>query len=128
MHKIFHEKITVLGIVFLLLELGLTFFLGWQKNILGILTLMLLIFTLERLLYSQYVITADGKLLINHGRFAKKRIISLNQVLRVERGNYLLGMGKYLVLVMNDGSELGLRPDREQEFLDYLKKKQQHDE
>lgn len=128
MNKVFHEKFSAEKVVLLVLQLLLLFFLGWQKNILAIPILLLVLVSLERLLHCTYTITSQGTLIIDKGRFGKYITLDLQDIHHVEYDHYLFNIGikfgSYVLLVLKDGKQLGIRPEREQEFITYLENKQ----
>lgn len=128
MNKVFHEKFSSEKVVLLVLQLLLLFFLGWQKNILAIPILLLVLVSLERLLHSTYTITGQGTLIIDKGRFGKCITLNLPDIHHVEYDHYLfhigIKFGSYVLLVLKDGKQIGIRPEREQEFITYLENKQ----
>lgn len=128
MNKVFHEKFSGEKVCLLLLQLALLFFLGWQKSILSVPILLLVIYSLERLLHCTYTITGTGYLLIDKGRFGKSIRLALQDIHHIEYNHYIFNIGikfgSYLVVVLKDGKEIGIRPEREQEFITYIEHKQ----
>ena len=73
MNRIFHARI-VWYQYFLLVVLGVNAFgFLWCKNIiLATLMMLFLIVVIEQIIHTVYTVTADGLLLLNHGRFIRK--------------------------------------------------------
>ena len=130
MNKVFHEKFSGEKVVVLLFQLLLLFFLGWQKNILAVPMLLLVLYSLERLLHCTYTVTGSGYLIIDKGRLGKTITIPLQDIHHIEYDHYIFNMGikfgSYLVVFLKDGKQIGIRPEREQEFIAYIENKQTH--
>ena len=110
MNRIFHARI-VWYQYFLLVVLGVNAFgFLWCKNIiLATLMMLFLIVVIEQIIHTVYTVTADGLLLLNHGRFIRKKTIPIAEITSIRKvhsmkfgsfsvTNYLLieyGKGKY---------------------------------
>lgn len=129
MNKVFHEKITLGKMVFLFLEMAIFTWFAWYKMPLPALCfLILVVYTLEMLLHSTYTITSDGRLVIYKGRFQKEKVYFLQDIDHIEDGHYSFNLGfrvgSYLLLVLKNGTEKGITPNKEKEFIDYIEYKQ----
>lgn len=129
MNKVFHEKITLGKMVFLFLEMAIFTWFAWYKMpLLALCFLILVVYTLEMLLHSTYTITSDGRLVIYKGRFQKGKVYFLQDIDHIEDGHYSFNLGfragSYLLLVLKNGTEKGITPNKEKEFIDYIEYKQ----
>lgn len=129
MNKIFHEKINAGKLCFLFIEIAIFAWFAWFKMAIpALLFLIAVVYTLEMLLHSTYTVTSDGKLIIYRGRFLKTTLLSLRDIDRIESNHFSfrvgLRLGSYLLIVMKNGKELGIRPEKEQEFIEYIEYKQ----
>lgn len=131
MNKIFHEKMNAGKLCFLFVEIAIFTWFAWFKMpVPALLFLVAVVYTLEMLLHSTYTVTGDGKLVIYKGRFLRITVISLSEVDRIESNHYSfnagLRLGSYLLIVLKSGKEVGIRPEKEQEFIEYIEYKQTH--
>lgn len=128
MNKIFHTKITG-SILFLLVgEIALFGFFLWNRlPIPSLLILMLAIMTMEYMLHSTYTVTSDGRLILYRGRFLRTHTFKLDEIDRLESNYYsfriFVRWGRYVLLVLKDGRQLGIRPDHESDFIHYIEYK-----
>ena len=75
MNRIFHARIVPGQYLFLLLVAVLAFWSLWEKNILLAAVCMLgLVFLIERLIHTTYILTTEGTLRIDRGRFSGHRV------------------------------------------------------
>lgn len=86
MNRIFHARIhfaMYMLVILLTMCVGWAF---WNKALLtGTAALLLLVITVERIIHTVYVLTADGRLVIDRGRFARRRTLWLADIKRVEK-------------------------------------------
>lgn len=113
------------------MEMAIFAFFAWCKNgLLALFFLIVVVYTLEMLLHSTYTVTSDGKLVIYKGRFIKSVVLSLTEIDHVENNHYSFNFGihtgSYVLIVMKNGKEIGVRPENEAEFISYLEYKQTH--
>jgi len=126
MNRTFQGRISPGMLFIFLLFLSITFYFGWNKNILAIPLLILVIFLIERILHTTFTITSSGLLIIHKGRFSKDKNIDINDIARIEKGTSLyskLGVNTYLNVVLKNGKEISIWPADEVSFLDWIKKK-----
>lgn len=129
MNKIYHEKINAGKLCFLFIEIAIFTWFAWFKMAIpAFLFLVAAVYTLEMLLHSTYTVTSDGRLVIYKGRFIKTVVFSLKDIDRIESNHFSfnagLRLGSYLLIVLKNGKELGIRPEKEQEFIEYIEYKQ----
>lgn len=125
MYRIFHEKVGGGMIFFLSLMILLTFFWGWQKNVLALFCLLVSILCIERVLHATYTVTAEGELIVHRGRFGGGFRLYLADIQRIEQHYaFHLGVkwGSYLLIVTRDGKERSVWPVKEQDFVEYIEK------
>ena len=86
MNRIFHARI-VWYQYFLLVVLGVNAFgFLWCKNIiLATLMMLFLIVVIEQIIHTVYTVTADGLLLLNHGRFIRKKTIPIAEITSIRK-------------------------------------------
>lgn len=107
---------------------------AWCRDgLLAFLSFMLLVFHLDRMLNSRYIVSADT-LQVRHSRFRPARLIPLERVLRVERTEARrspLGLARPAMLVLTYATdeaqqhtrEIYLDPKTPDEFVEFLRKK-----
>lgn len=59
----------------------------FHELLLTLLFAVIVIFLIEALIHTQYVVTADGKLVIEVGRFMKGASIDVAQIVSIEKAN-----------------------------------------
>lgn len=128
MNRIFHARIhfaMYMLVILLTMCVGWAF---WNKAVLtGTAALLLLVITVERIIHTVYVLTADGRLVIDRGRFARCRNLWLADIKRVEKCRRFCVGGRsvlsYLLLVCVNDRQVAVMPVNEDEFMEALVKK-----
>ena len=128
MNRIFHARIVPGQYLFLLLVAALAFWALWEKNILLAAACMLwLVFLIERLIHTTYTLTTGGTLLIDRGRFSRRRERPLSDIVSVERASSMQVAGhalvRYVLVHYKDGKYDALMPVKEEEFIRLLTKR-----
>lgn len=110
----------------------LLFFLFWMHYVIGaVLTALVVIFEIEKLIHTQYVITPDNVLRIEGGRFVPtvsveiKQIVSVHAVRSVSLSDASLSQSK-LELSYTAGDKTGsvrVSPKNPDDFINYLLKR-----
>lgn len=128
MDRIFHARIHWLMYLFLLVLTGgvfLSFF--YRLGLCAGLTLLLLVVVVERIVHTAYTLTADGRLVVSHGRFSRPKVVDLRRVRRVERCRRLRVGGRslfaYLLVVCDDEGGVAVMPVDEEGFVRELSKR-----
>lgn len=128
MNRTFRPRIAAGQLAFLLLVAGLIVWAWWDRHIVVVLLLAVLaVVCMERLLHTEYTLTAGGTLRLSYGRFARSRDIRAADIVAVERVRQL-GIGRYwlmrcVVVRCRDGRAVALTPANEDEFVRVLLKR-----
>lgn len=135
MNRQFHAKIPMMNYVLLAALLSVAISFIWSSEYIarqwiGLLlavVLVIMIIVIEKIINTTYTITSDGMLVIHEGKFSKDVVVPIENIERVDRINrYRMG-GKplltYLVIVVNDGTEHGVMPKNEEDFIKCIKRK-----
>ncbi|MDO4163680.1 MAG: PH domain-containing protein [Bacteroides sp.] len=98
MNRTFHARIAYGQWLFLLLVSALAVYGLWERQmVLAIVFVLLLVFCIERLIHTTYTVTADGKLLLYYGRFARGKEILLTDITSVRRASSMR-IGRFAVI------------------------------
>lgn len=132
MDKIFHARIHFLMYLFLaVLTVGVCFSFLHRMGLCAAATLMLLVVAVERIIHTTYTVTADGLLVVSHGRFSRRLTIPLADLRRVERYRRLRVGGhclfSYLLVVYGEEKCVAVMPVEEEAFLAELKRRMNKD-
>lgn len=128
MDKVFHARIHFLMYLFLaVLVVGVCFSFLHRMGLCAALTLLLLVVAVERIIHTTYTVTADGRLVVSHGRFSRRLDIPLSGLRRVERIRRLRAgrhsLFSYLLVVYGDGKCVAVMPVQEEDFVAELKRR-----
>lgn len=129
MIRTFHAKIDpVLLVGCLLPSTVLAVFFFWIKQPIPALVFMILmILIVERLIHTSYVLTDDGLLWINKGRFTRKKSVRIADIDKVElyqlRSFFLVRKRDAVLLTMKDRSTVLVTPFPAGEFCHVLLKR-----
>lgn len=129
MDRIFHARIHLYMYIFLsLLTLGAGFALWHKAAVHAVILMLLLVAVIERIIHTTYTLTADGRLVVSHGRFSRSKAIALTDIRRVEKCRLLRWKRKclmsYLLVIYGAGEKgLAVMPVNEDDFLETLTKR-----
>lgn len=128
MYRTFRARITAGQLAFLLVVAGLIVWAWWDRHIIIVLLLaVLMVVCMERLLHTEYVVTPDGGLHLSYGRFAKDRDIAAGDIMAVERARQMkigsYGVMRCVLVHCRNGRTVALMPANEDEFVRVLLKR-----
>lgn len=125
MYRTFRGRITLGQLAFLLLVAALIVWAWWDKHIVIVLLLaVLMVACMERLLHTTYTIAPNGGLKVYYGRFAKGLDIPAADIEGVERAAQLrigsFAVMRCVLVHCRGGKVHPLMPDNEDEFIRVL--------
>lgn len=129
MNRIFHARIAWYQYLFIIV-LGVNVFGAlWTKHILlaTILALMLVVI-IEQVIHTSYTVTSEGLLELSGGRFTKKKVIPIQQILSVKRHSSMkfgrFSVTRYILIEYDVPHKyVSVMPANEQEFIDLIEKR-----
>lgn len=130
MNRVFHARILPAYVLALLLFTYLLIHAFWVRSaLLSLLCMVVLVLVVERIIHTQYTVTADGRLVVDRGRFRRRLEIAVADIMLVEQvKSPLLGrlLVSHCVLVhCKGGKAVTLLPVKEEEFVQVLRKRVQ---
>lgn len=127
MDRIFHKRVGVRDfvVVAVFAIVGLWAFMhrNVQSGLVGLAMMMLAALTVERAVHTIYTLTADGRLLIDCGRFARRREVSLTDIRSVYRVEGRLLLRSYVAVECASGSVIAVQPGNEEGFVKELRRR-----
>ncbi len=132
MNRVFHARILPAYVLALALFAYLLIHAFWVKSaLLALLCMVVLVLVVERIIHTQYTLTADGRLLVDRGRFRRRLELAVTDILLVEQVKApLFGallVSHYVLVHYKGGKTVALLPVREEEFIQVLRKRMQKD-
>lgn len=129
MQRQFHAPVTLRLWALIAVLAFLTVYAAWERAAIVLAVgLVLLIAVVERAIHTTYTVTSDS-LVVSEGRFARKVIIPLAAIERIDRvtppARLFLRQRAYLVIVHSAGRQTAVRPTDEDRFVETLR--QRHD-
>lgn len=128
MIRTFHSRPTFSSLLPPFLSAAVALWLLWQptagRTVMGVAMIVLTIFTVERIVHTQYVLTDDGRLIVSHGRFSGRRTIALTDITSVERFERRLLQPEYVLIKYGTARYVVLCPENSTAFVAELKKRQ----
>ena len=125
MNRIFHARIAWYHYFLLaVLTVNAVGALWTKAALLGVLFMLLLIVVIEWVIHTTYTLTADGMLVVNRGRFGRKRQIPLPEITSVQQcasmrfGRFALT--RYVLIGYGKGNYEAVMPVKEREFMQLL--------
>ena len=122
----FAARIGVGSIVLIVLLVVATIYMMWHGGGVAIGGgLLLTMLVVERTIHTEYRLEG-GRLVVHSGRFARDRVVELDKIVRIERISRMRIGGRawfsYLLLVLNDGGAVAVRPRDEEDFVEAMRK------
>jgi uncharacterized membrane protein YdbT with pleckstrin-like domain len=125
MRREFRQRFTIASKSGILLFTILTFYLFWIKSVvLAMVVVIALAVLIERVAHTTYVFTDDGMLIISHGWLTRKKIIPVNEILKVTKLNITFGLNSFLLLEYGAHKMTSVQPRSDDSFVAELKKRQ----
>ena len=128
MDRLFHQRFTLAskcGITILTLLAG---YLLWVRSaantLLGFVVVIILVVIIERVIHTVYIFTSAGNLVINHGRFTRKKTIPVNEIIKVTVVNTPMGFSHYILLEYGAEHFVSVQPENYEAFIEELKMRQ----
>jgi len=127
MNRIFHARIAWYQ-YFLLVVLTLnTVGALWCKYILmALLFMLMLIVVIEQIIHTVYTVTADGNLEIFRGRFIRKKIIPVSEIIAIRKCHSMrfgrFSVTDYLLIEYGEGRFVSVTLVKEREFVEVIEK------
>ena len=127
MNRTFQARVTLPEILLLILLSGVSIWCLWTRMIvIAIFFLLFLLVLIEKIIHTQYVLTPDGNLIIDSGRFLKKKIISLETVASIEAvcssSFFGYSLQRYVLLQIRTGRPIAVIPRNEASFIETAKR------
>lgn len=125
MNRIFHHRFTLPAKCSIALFALLAFWLFWQRMpVVALAVIVVVLMMMERVLHGSYTLTAD-RLLIDRGRFARRREIRLCDIVRCTPMTGIFGLSHYLLIEYGAGRLTTVQLSEEAVFIRELKKRQE---
>lgn len=125
MNRIFHHRFTLPAKCSIALFALLAFWLFWQRmSVVALAVVVVVLMMMERVLHGSYTLTAD-RLLIDRGRFARRREIRLCDIVRCTPMTGIFGLSHYLLIEYGAGRLTTVQLSEEAVFIRELKKRQE---
>lgn len=128
MNRLFHARITWYQYLFLILLASQAFIAFWCKlALLGAVVILFLVVVIERIIHTIYTVTSDNQLIIDNGRFTKKKQIPIAEITSISR-QHTMKIGRFCVsryvLIEYSGARCeGIILKKEKEFIDLIEKR-----
>ena len=131
MNRIFHARIVwyqyFLLVVLTVNAVGAL----WCKIILpAVLFMLLLIVVIEQIIHTQYIVTTDGILEVDRGRFIRKKVIPISQITSIKKCNSMkfgrFSVTNYVLIEYGKGEFASTMPVKEREFIELIEKKKRN--
>lgn len=125
MNRTFHHRFTLSAKCLIALLGLLAFWLFWQRMpLVASVVVMMALLMMERVLHGSYTLT-DNQLLIDRGRFARRREIRLCDIVRCTPMKGVFGLSHYLLIEHGAGQLVAIQLSEEAVFMHELKKRQE---
>lgn len=129
MNRIFHARIAWYQYLFIIV-LGVNVFGAlWTKHIwLAMILALMLIVIIEQVIHTSYTLTSEGLLELSSGRFTKKKVIPIHQILSIKQHTSMkfgrFSVTRYVLIEYNIPHKyVSVMPANEQEFIDLIEKR-----
>ena len=129
--RTYQHRVTAasVAVIVLIAGLALYFFLS-REAALSLVALLLIgidVVMIERVIHTEYVLTDDGNLVIDRGRFARPTVIPLSGIVRMEQRRHpFLGM-HYVLIEYGAGKYASIVTDNEAGLISEVSKRQKEE-
>ena len=127
MNRTFAHRVTLPAIVSVVIIAALALFFFWQRKpamvVAATLLTVLDVSAIERLIHTTYTLTADGLLIISRGRFASRRVVSLEKVKEVSVRHAPFWLYRYVLIEYGSNSETTAMTDNDDAFVHEMRKR-----
>ena len=126
--RTFQHRVTLPAVAVIVLLAGVAFFFLMSRD--GMLSAVALLLVcldvgiLERVIHTSYILTEDGLLLVDRGRFARREAIHVCDILRMERRKTLLPGNHYILIEYGPRKYVSILTDNEQGFMAEITRRQ----
>lgn len=126
--RIFQHRVTLPAVAVIVLLAGVAFFFLMSRD--GMLSAVALLLVsldvgiLERVIHTSYTLTEDGLLLVDRGRFARREVIHVCDILRMECRKTLLPGNHYILIEYGPRKYVSILTDNEQGFMAEITRRQ----
>ena len=88
--------------------------------------MLFLIVVIEQIIHTVYTVTADGLLLLNYGRFIRKKTIPIAEITSIRKVHSMkfgsFSVTNYLLIEYGKGKYASVLPVKEKEFIELIEK------
>lgn len=120
MDRTFQHRFSLGAVCGVILFAGVSFWLFWERWVVaGIVTALVCVVLIERVLHSEYVFR-DDQLIICHGRFARKKVVPLADIVGYKPMTATFGLTRFLILGLRGDQFVLVQPANESSFLKCL--------
>lgn len=133
MNRTFAHKVSVAAVACIAICAGAALYCFLQRQgvyaLCGLLVMAVAVAAVERTVHTEYVLTADGWLLVRRGRFARQLTVAVAEITRITKRHAFLHLVSYVLIEYGAGHVAVVQPADEEHFINELKKIQrQYDE
>lgn len=129
MNRSFHYRASWLNYTCIIVVAVAAMYSLWHRSvvnaIVGFLLMGVVVLMIERIIHTVYVLTADGRLIINCGRFSREMSVPVNEIIRMSVIRpKLLGV-RYILIEYGAGHETTVQPVNEEAFMREVRDRQE---
>jgi hypothetical protein len=127
MDKIYHQRFTLAAKSFITIITLFAVYLFWFKSlthvIMGVVVMLALVAIIESVIHTTYKITSNGDLVIDHGRFFKKKILPISDIVKMSRCETKFKLSHYILIEYGVNKSVSLQPEDEKTLMDEINKR-----
>lgn len=128
MNRLFHQRFTLSSKCGITVFSLLAFYLFWMKMaILAVVVAIIIVVMIERVIHTTYCFTATEEgdvLVIDRGRFSRKTVIRVGDIVKCTPMKTSFGLSRYLLIEYGAGHLTSVQPESDASFVAELKKRQ----
>ena len=127
MDKIYHQRFTLAAKSFITIITLFAVYLFWFKSVMhvtmGFVVVLVLVAVIESVIHTTYKITSDGNLIIDHGRFSKKKTFPISDIVKMSRHETKLRLSHYILIEYGADNCVSLQPEDENALMDEINRR-----
>lgn len=132
MNRTFHYKASLLNYAGIAVVAAASLCVFWHRSaanaVVGTVLMLTVALMVERIIHTAYVLTDDGLLVINKGRFSRPVSIRVSDIIEIKRMRMGVLPLSYVLIRYGAGHEVSVQPANGDVFINEIRRRQKYRE
>ena len=126
MKRTFAHRVTAAPVALTVVLAGVALYCFVQREtaatLCGVLAMMVAVAVVERTVHTEYVLTSGGELQVSRGRFARRLVVRVAEITRMDIRPTLLHLADHVLIEYGAEHTVAVQPADKEHFIDELRK------